>query len=116
MTNISKNLLLLLLTIILVFNGCAGRQPKPISIVQNGDEKKSCIEIDSELKTISGEIWERYPEIKDTKSYNLGVGLVGSLFHHWSHLQYFQISERKDLRIGTKSTSVFLYYVYSLNP
>ena len=75
-----KNILLLLITILSLSNGCAGRQPKPVQIVQIGDEEKSCKEIDSELKKISMEISRRYPEIKSTEDYNLGVGLVGSLF------------------------------------
>jgi len=78
--NILKNLLPVLTAILLISNGCAGRQPQPVQIVQSDDQNKSCEEIDTELKTINREIWKRYPEIKKTKDYNLGVGLLGSLF------------------------------------
>ena len=72
-------LFILLLTLPLV-DGCAGRRPNPVQIVQIDDENKSCEEIDSELNTLSKEIWKKYPEIKGTQDYNLGVGLIGSLF------------------------------------
>lgn len=75
-----KKLLPLLILILMLPIGCAGRQPKPVLIVQEDDGKKSCKEIGSELKAIRSEIEERYPEIKDTENYNLGIGLVGSLF------------------------------------
>ena len=75
-----KKLLPLLILTLLISNGCAGREPKPILIVQTGDEKKSCQEINSELKVIRRQIENRYPEIKETENYNLGVGVVGSLF------------------------------------
>ncbi len=80
MTNLQTFSHAFLLVILLLSTGCAGRHPNPIQIVQSSDEKKSCKEIALELKTISEEIWERYPEIKDTENYNLGVGVVGSLF------------------------------------
>lgn len=75
-----KNLLPVLTAILLISNGCAGRQPQPVLIAENGDDKKSCEEIDSELKNIRQQVEERYPEIKDTEDYNLGVGVLGSLF------------------------------------
>lgn len=75
-----KNLLLVLIAILLILNGCAGRQPQPILITQNGDDKKSCEKIDLELKNIKQQVEERYPKIKDTENYNLGVGVLGSLF------------------------------------
>ena len=79
-----KRLLILILpfftVILLLSHGCAGRQPKPILIVQKDDEIKSCKEIDSELKAIGSEIRERYPGIKYTENYNLGIGVAGSLF------------------------------------
>jgi len=75
-----KILLPFITVILLLSNACAGRQPNPIQIVQNGDDKKSCKEITLELKTIDEEIWKRYPEIKDTENYNLGVGVLGSFF------------------------------------
>jgi hypothetical protein len=61
-------------------NGCAGRQPKPVLIAQEGDDKKSCEEIDLELKSIKKKVEVRYPKIKDTENYNLGVGVIGSFF------------------------------------
>ncbi len=75
-----KKPLSFLLFILLIVNGCAGRQPTAIQTIQDGDEQKSCKEIDLELEAIRSEIEERYPKIKDTKNYNLGVGLFGSLF------------------------------------
>ena len=77
--NMGEILLWLVLTVPVIY-GCAGRQPNPVQIVQGGDKNKSCKEINSELKTISKEIWERYPEIKDTKDYNLRISMIGSLF------------------------------------
>lgn len=75
-----KNLLPVFTAILLISNGCAGRQPQPVLIVQKGDNTKSCKEIDSELNSIRKQVEERHPEIKDTENYNLGVGVVGSLF------------------------------------
>ena len=54
-----KNLSPFLAVILLLSNGCAGRQPQPVLIVQNGDEKKSCKEIDSELKVIRSGVDEK---------------------------------------------------------
>ena len=51
-----------------------------IQIVQNGDGKKSCKEIGSELNAIYNDIRLRYPEIKWAEDYKLGVGVIGSLF------------------------------------
>ena len=51
-----KNLSPFLAVILLLSNGCAGRQPQPVLIVQKGDEIKSCKEIDSELKAIRSEL------------------------------------------------------------
>ncbi len=78
-----KNLSPFLAVILLLSNGCAGRQPQPVLIVQKGDEKRSYKEIDSELKAIRSEIGERYPEIKDTENYNLGIGVVGITLHRF---------------------------------
>lgn len=78
--NMFKNLLPILTVILLISNGCAGRQPQPVLVVQQDDDKKSCKEIESELKTIRKQVEEHHPEIKDTENYNLGVGVVGSLF------------------------------------
>ncbi len=75
-----RNSLSLLVLTLFILYGCAGRQPKPVQIVQSGDKKKSCNEIDSELRSIRKEIEKRYPGIKDTENYNLGVGMVGSFF------------------------------------
>ena len=43
-----KNLLPVLTAILLISNGCAGRQPQPAQIVQSDDQNKSCEEIDTE--------------------------------------------------------------------
>ena len=64
------------LAVILLFsNGCAGRQPHPVLIVQKGDEKKSCEEVDSELKAIRSEVGERYPEIEGTEKHRVFVDI-----------------------------------------
>ena len=85
------------LAVILLFsNGCAGRQPHPVLIVQKGDEKKSCEEVDSELKAIRSEVGERYPEIEGTENYNLGIGLIGSLFPPFIPLAIFSDIKKAD--------------------
>lgn len=86
-----------ILVILFCFIGCAGRQPKPVLIIQTGDENKSCQEIDVELKEIREEIWERHPKIKENEDYNLGVGLVGSLFPPFIPFALFSDYKKADL-------------------
>ena len=52
-TYVLKKITVYFLFTLLISSGCAGRQPNPIQIIQNDDEKKSCEEINSELKTIN---------------------------------------------------------------
>jgi hypothetical protein len=91
-----KNLLPVLIAILFISNSCAGRQPQPVLITQNGDDKKSCEKIDLELKNIKQQIEERYPKIKDTDNYNLRVGLFGSLLPPLIPLSIFSDIRKAD--------------------
>ena len=63
-TNMSRNLPPLLILMTLLFNGCAGRTPKPVQIVQNGDEKKTCQEIENRIFDKNKEIKIFYTKYK----------------------------------------------------
>lgn len=67
---------MLALTLVLL-GGCAGRPANPVMVYQQGDEARSCVELERELAQIEHEIIDLMPQTeKAAKNTALGISSV----------------------------------------
>jgi hypothetical protein len=59
--------------------GCAGRAPNPVMVQKYGDDKMSCQALEREMAFIEGEIHRLVPETEKTNK-NVVLGITGLLF------------------------------------
>lgn len=75
MRNSTKKLGGIVLSGILLL-GCAGRDARPVSVYQYGDEKKSCRALDMELTMTESDMQRLLPETEKTGK-NVALGVAG---------------------------------------
>jgi hypothetical protein len=59
--------------------GCAGRPANPVMVDQIGDNKKSCLSIETEMRFVETELKRLIPETDKTGK-NVGLGIAGAIF------------------------------------
>lgn len=58
---------------------CAGRPANPVMVDQVGDNRRTCVSIETEMKTIEIELRRLIPETDKTGK-NVALGVAGALF------------------------------------
>ena len=71
-----RQLLCLLLTFVMFYAGCAGREAHPVPSYIPGDEKKSCLVLKAEMAQIEAEIANKLPK-SDKGLGNVLLGAAG---------------------------------------
>jgi Short C-terminal domain len=61
----------------LVLSACAGRPANPVMVDQVGDNKKTCVTLEAEMKGVQAEIQRLLPE-SDKSGKNIGLGVAGA--------------------------------------
>lgn len=74
-----KQLVCLLLTVVLFFCGCAGREANLVQIRQPNDTAKNCTELETEMLFCQDEITRLLPNSDKTGS-NIALGATGVIF------------------------------------
>ena len=72
-----KQTLCLLLSIVVFFAGCAGREAYPVQSYIPGDEKKSCVVLKAEMAQIEADILKKLPHADKTGG-NILLGVAGA--------------------------------------
>lgn len=70
-----KNLICTLLSVCILFAGCAGTDPNPIAMYLPSDEKKSCSALKAEISNIDKQVTRKQAQKSKINSKQLVIGM-----------------------------------------
>jgi len=111
-----KRVMCTLLIVAILFAGCAGSSPNPVSQYMPGDDNKSCFVLKTELLNIAEQMSQKRLQLAKTHGGNIGWLLGGTLFFPpaWFFMD-FKESEKVELEAFERRASMLLIYATEKN-
>jgi hypothetical protein len=72
-----NNVMAVCVVILLIISGCGGRSANPVMVTQYGDQKKSCLALQTDLSYTESEIRRLMPDTEKTGK-NVALGVTGA--------------------------------------
>lgn len=97
-TSVLRLMGLFLLTVTMLFTGCAGRKPNPVQQYQYGDNQKSCEHLKCEISDLESQITCKVGECEDTTGKNVALGVTGAIIF-WPALFFLDLSDADEIEL-----------------